>query len=134
MELGKAKVVKEGRDVTIIANQLMRVQAQEAMKTLEAEGISVELIDPLTIKPYDKETMVTSVNKTGRALIITESRQTGSYAAEFGFALSETCHKNLKKPVKRLCTLDLPIPKGVEESYILPGVEDIVSTVRDLMA
>jgi pyruvate dehydrogenase E1 component beta subunit len=133
-ELGKAKVVKEGKDVTIIANQFMRLQAEEACKTLEAEGISVELIDPLTIKPYDKETMVKSVNKTGRCLIVTESRQTGSYAAEFGFELNEACFKALKKPVRRLCTLDLPIPKGPGEAFILPTTEEIVAIAKELMA
>lgn len=134
LEIGKAKVVKEGKDVTVIANQMMRVRAEEAIVQLEKDGISVELIDPLTIKPYDLETMAKSINKTGRALIVTESRKTGSYAAEFGFELNDTCFKNLKKPVKRLCTLDLPIPKGPEENYLYPSVEDIIADVKELMS
>lgn len=134
MELGKARVVKEGSDITIIANQLMRLYAEEAIKTLEADGISVELIDPLTIKRYDKDTMASSVNKTGRALIVTESRKTGSYAAEFATELSEACFANLKKPIKRLCTMDLPIVKGAVEAFIQPSTESIIAAVKELMA
>lgn len=133
MEIGKAKVVKEGIDITIIANQLMRVEAEEAIKTLEQEGISVELIDPLTIKPYDRETMIASVNKTGRALICTEAHKTGSYAGEFGIELGEVCFNNLKKPVTRLCSMDLPYAKSVAETYIVPNAQDIIASVRQLM-
>jgi pyruvate dehydrogenase E1 component beta subunit len=132
-ELGKAKIVREGTDVTIIANQLMRVRTQEAIAILEKDGISVELIDPLTIKPYDKETLAASVSKTGRVLIVTEARHTGSYAAEFGIELQKMCFGKLKKPVERLCALDLPIPKGFEEGFILPGTDDIIDAVRALM-
>lgn len=133
LEIGKAKVVKEGTDLTIITNQYMRQLTEEALPEIEKEGISVELIDPLTIKPYDLDTMVASANKTGRVLFITESRKTGSWAAEMGFEITRACFGTLKRPVERLCTLDLPIPKGFEEGFVLPGKEDILEAVKNVM-
>ncbi len=132
-EIGKARVVKEGTDVTLIANQRTRIFAEEALPELEKAGISVELIDPLTIKPFDKETMITSAKKTGRVIIATEARKTGGYAAEFAASIYEECMADLKKPISRVCAMDVPIPKGRDESLVIPSKDEVAEAVLELM-
>ena len=133
MEIGKAKIVKEGTDVTLIANQRTRVFAETAIEQLEKEGISVELIDPLTIKPYDKQAMIASAKKTGRVIICTEARRTGGYGSDFAATIGEECFSDLKKPIVRLCSKDIPIPKGPEEALVLPSADEIIETVREIV-
>lgn len=133
MEIGKAKVVKEGTDVTLIVNQRTRIFAEEALPEFEKAGISVEMIDPLTIKPFDKETMVASAKKTGRVVIATEARKTGGCAAEFAASIYEECMASLKKPISRVCAMDVPIPKGRDESLVIPSKDEVVKAVLKIM-
>lgn len=131
--LGKADVVKEGTDVTVIASQWMRTFAEEAIKEVEKEGISVELIDPRTILPFDKEAFCKSAKKTGRVIIVSEHPKTGGIAGEFAFAIQEECYKELKVPVHRVCGLDASIPFGPEEMCVLPSKDSIAEAIRHIV-
>ena len=102
IELGKAKVVQEGTDVTIVSYSEIFVRAQAAAKELEADGISVELIDLRTISPWDRETVITSVRKTGRAVIAHEAVRQFGVGAEIAATLQEELFGELKAPIKRL--------------------------------
>ena len=131
--LGKADVVKEGKDVTVIAGQWMRSHAEEAIREVEKEGISVELIDPRTIMPYDKEAFCKSAKKTGRVIIVNEHPKTGSIAGEYADAIQEECFKELKAPIQRVCGFDVSIPFGPEENFIFPTKESIAEAIRNIM-
>ncbi len=132
--IGKADVVQEGTDVTVIASQYMRAYAEKAIKKVEKDGISVELIDPRTILPYDREAFAASAKKTGRVLILQESPLTGGPAAEFSAAITEDCFAELKKPVARLGGANTSIPYGLgSEAAVMPSVADIEAAIRDLV-
>lgn len=130
---GKADIVQEGTDVTVIASQLMRDYAEAAIKEVEKEGISVELIDPRTILPFDKECFVKSVKKTGRVVIVQEAPKTGGVAGEFATTIQEECFSDLKTSIKRVCGLDASVPYGEQEKYLFPSTEDIAQAIRDIV-
>jgi len=132
LPIGKAEVVQEGKDVTLLANQLMRKFTLAAIPELEKQGISVELIDPRTIKPFDKETVCKSVKKTGRCVIVHECCLTGGYGAEFAAQIQDVCLGELKKPIKRIA-YDNSIPAGAEESYAIPSTQDIIKGVTEIV-
>lgn len=131
--IGKARVFREGTDVTVIANQLMLKRALEAAKEAEKEGISVEVIDPRTIKPFDQETMCVSAKKTGRVIIVHEHCRTGGYGAEFAASIQEECFKELKAPIRRVAGADSSIPAGKLDLFMVPYKEDILETIRELV-
>ncbi|MGI6090294.1 MAG: alpha-ketoacid dehydrogenase subunit beta [Saccharofermentanales bacterium] len=133
--IGKARILQEGKDVTLIANQKMLKFAKEAIERLEKEGknISVELIDPRTIKPYDADAFCASASKTGRVIIVHENCLTGGYAGEFAFAIQERCLNDLKKPIKRIAALDSSLPAGKMDMYCLPDVDEIYQAIVDIM-
>lgn len=133
VEIGKADVEKEGTDVTIIAYQLELIRAREAAAELEKQGISVEIVNPVTIKPFDKETIFASVRKTGRVLIAHEGCKTGGFGAELSAAITESCFEYLKAPIKRLGAFDSPIPYGKAEFFMIPTVADIINTAKSLV-
>ena len=109
--LGKAKVVMEGNDVTIVATSVMVLKAKEAAEKLKAEGISVELIDLRTIVPLDMETVLKSVRKTGRLLICDEGYEMCNIATEISFRVMEDAFYDMDAPVERLCTPNTSIPQ-----------------------
>ncbi|WP_094607540.1 2-oxoisovalerate dehydrogenase subunit beta [Sporomusa silvacetica DSM 10669] len=131
--LGKADVVKEGKDVTVIASQLMRTYTEAAIKEVEKEGISVELIDPRTILPFDIETFAASAKKTGRVIIVHEHPKTGGVGGEFAAAITEQCFAELKKPVKRVCGADISVGMGDVEPHIFPTAGSIADAIRDIV-
>lgn len=131
--LGKAKVVKEGADVTVIAVQSMMYKAVEAASELEKEGISVEVIDPRSIIPLDKEAIGNSVKKTGRVLITHEAPKRGGVGGEISAVISEEFFGFLKAPVKRVCAANVPLPFGMPEQYCLPNKEDIKKGIKELL-
>jgi pyruvate dehydrogenase E1 component beta subunit len=131
--IGKAKVVKEGTDVTVIANQLELMFTLEVASELEKEGISIEIIDPMTIKPLDTETIYESVKKTGKVLVIQEGCRTGGYGAEISASIAEDCFSYLKAPVKRLGAYDSPIPYGKSEFFMIPTKTHIEKAIRELV-
>ena len=108
--------------------------ALAAAEVLAQEGIEAEVIDLRTIRPYDAETLIASVNKTGRVVVATEAPKMGGLAAELSATLSEECFGRLKAPVVRVAGLDTPIPFSVPlEKIILPGKDDILAGVRQAL-
>ncbi|ADL08184.1 alpha-ketoacid dehydrogenase subunit beta [Thermosediminibacter oceani] len=135
LPLGKADVKRKGRDITIVAGSIMVIRALEAAKELEKEGIDVEVIDPRTLKPLDMRTIIDSVKKTGRVLIVEDDPMSFGWGAEVaaGIAGSEA-FDYLDAPVKRLAGLDIPIPYNPNlERHAVPQVENIVEAVRELL-
>ena len=109
--LGKGDVKREGSDVTIVVYGRMVPVCLEAAENLAKEGISVEIVDPRTLVPLDHETIIASVKKTGRALIVHEACQTGGFGGEIAAVIADSeALFYLDAPVKRLCGMDVPIP------------------------
>ena len=132
--LGSAAVAREGSDVTVVATMRMVPMALSAADELEADGISVEVIDLRTIRPYDADTVITSVAKTGRAVVANEAPRIGGLGAELSARIHEDCFSELEAPVGRVDGLDAPIPFSVPlEHQILPDQASIAVTVRATM-
>ena len=132
--LGQAEVKREGRDLTILAYSIMVPRALEAAEQLAAESIEIEVVDPRTLKPLDKDTIVQSVAKTGRVLIAHEAPQTGGFGGELAAVIAESqAFDYLDAPIRRLCGRDVPIPYNrTLERSVVPQVEDIVAAAREL--
>ncbi len=132
--LGQAEVKREGRDLTILAYSIMVPRALEAAEQLAAESIEIEVVDPRTLKPLDKDTIVKSVAKTGRVLIAHEAPQTGGFGGELAAVIAESqAFDYLDAPIRRLCGRDVPIPYNrTLERSVVPQVEDIVAAAREL--
>jgi len=132
---GEAAVVREGRDVTVIAVNLMVKKALEAASILEKEGISVEVVDPRTLVPLDKETLIQSVAKTNRVVIASESHLRNGPGAEIAAVLAEDAVEFLDGPIIRVGAKNVPLPYSpVLEQFVLPDTEDILDAVRTLAA
>jgi pyruvate dehydrogenase E1 component beta subunit len=131
---GQADVKREGRDVTIVATGPMVGKALEAAQTLAAEGIEVELIDPRTLVPLDKETIFTSVRKTNRVILTDEEVRRGGSSAELAALIAEECFDALDAPVKRVAAADVPMPFSSElEKLVVPNADDLVVAARELV-
>ena len=134
IEFGKAAVVREGRDVTVVALAMMVHHAKKACETLAAEGIEVELIDPRTLAPLDTATILASVRKTGRLLIVDEDFAPYSVASEIAAAAAAEGFDDLDAPVKRLHGAFAPVPYSPPlEKQLVPDAEAIARAVRELM-
>ena len=134
--IGPAEVKKTGRDMTIVAYALMLVWAMEAAEKLEKEGISCEVIDMKTLLPIDKQTILESVKKTGKALLLQEAPKTAGVMAEISAIITEEAFDYLDAPVMRLAGLDVPpIPFAPPyEKFYLPTVDRIMKKARQLKA
>jgi acetoin:2,6-dichlorophenolindophenol oxidoreductase subunit beta len=132
--LGKADIKREGSDVTIIATALQVHTALNAAKTLEKEGIQVEVVDPRTLAPLDKETIFGSVRKTGRVLIVHEEPKTGGCGAEIAAQISEEALFDLHAPIRRIGSPDVPIAQSIYlEQFYRPSEEQIIEAIRELL-
>lgn len=133
--LGKSKVVREGKDATIIATSVMVMRALEAADKLAQEGIEVEIIDPRTISPLDMEPIERSIIKTGKAMIVHEAVKTGGFGGEVAARITESeAFAYLDAPICRLAGLDMPIPYNrTLEYHAVPQVENIVEEARKLV-
>lgn len=132
--LGKADVKRAGGDVTIIATSWMVWHALAAAEKLAAEGISCEVVDPRTLWPLDEQTIIESVSKTRRCLVVTEAPASGGWSGECAAVVAEKCFGQLTKPVRRLCGTRTGIPYGpVLERQVIPGEESIAAAVRELV-
>ena len=131
--LGKAKIVREGSDVTVISYSRMVHEAAAAAQSLEDEGISVEVLDLRTISPWDRETVIASARKTGRVLIVHEAVRTFGVGAEIAAEVNEVLFGALKSPVQRLGSASCPVPfsKVLEDAYT-PDRESIKSAIKHL--
>lgn len=132
--LGTVKVVRAGSDVTILANMLMVYRALEAADRLAEQGIDAEVIDMRCLLPLDIETLVASLQKTNRVLIVEEDNLTGGWGAEVAARLGEEAFYYLDAPIKRIASPDSPVPTApvLEQAY-LPGVDQIVAACMQLM-
>jgi pyruvate/2-oxoglutarate/acetoin dehydrogenase E1 component len=130
---GKAAVRREGRHATIVAWQMMLNRALKAAETLAAEGLEVEVIDPRTLAPFDFETILASVKKTGACLVVEEGYRRLGVGAEIGARLFEEALPYLDRPFRRLAIPDVPIGSAPAlVNRILPSEEEIVATVREM--
>src|SRR6056297_201364 len=130
---GKADIKKEGKDVTVVANSYMLPRALEAAKAIEKEeGIEVEVIDPLTLVPFDEETIVKSVSKTGRLVVVHEAVKRCGFGAEIAAKIMESeAFYYLDAPLQRVAGLETPIPyNGKLENFGMPDVENIKEALK----
>ena len=133
--LGKAEVKREGKDLTILATMIEVKRALDAADILSREGIEAEVVDPRTLKPLDMETIVKSVSKTGKVMIVHEAPKTGGYGGELSASIAESkAFDYLDAPIIRLAGRDMPIPYNRNlEKHSVPQVEDIIETARRLV-
>jgi pyruvate dehydrogenase E1 component beta subunit len=130
--LGKAEVVRQGSDVTVVAGQLMRYRALEAAEALAEEGISVEVIDPRTLVPFDYETVGASIDKTNRLVCVQESGGAGSWGAGLVASLMAEHFESFDSPPALVGGDNTPVPyAGVLEDAWLPSASRIEQAVRD---
>lgn len=134
MEIGKANIVNEGNDITLISYGAMMRPCGEAVAELKEEhNINVELIDLLTISPMDTETLCTSVQKTGRCVIVHEGQRTCGVAAEIIARLNEVAFEYLEAPIKRITGFDIPFPYFQVEEHFLPESEEIATSIKETL-
>ncbi|SMX23820.1 alpha-ketoacid dehydrogenase subunit beta [Boseongicola aestuarii] len=132
---GEAKVLREGRDVTLIGTSSMRQVCEAAAAMLEADGISAEVIDPRTISPLDEATILGSVKKTTRAIVVDEGHQNFGTTAEIAARISEKAFYHLDAPVIRMGAMDVPIPfSPALEDLTVPTAEKVAENARRLVA
>lgn len=133
--LGKADVKKEGADITIVATSIMVHKALEAAEELTKHGIDVEVIDPRTLVPLDTETIIRSVKKTGRAIVVYEAVKRGGYGAEIASMIGESdAFDYLDAPIMRLGGKAVPMPYNPNlEKQAVPQVDDIVEACKTIM-
>jgi len=131
---GVADLKREGTDVTIIATLYMVHKSLNAAEALQKEGINVEVVDPRTLVPLDKETILNSVKKTGRVVIVTEDCKTAGVSAEIAAIIAEEALDYLDAPIKRVTTPDVPIPFSPPlEQYVIPDEKRIVKAVKEVV-
>ncbi len=133
--LGQARIRRAGDDVTVVTWGAMTWTAAEAAVTLEAEGISVEIIDLRTLQPWDREAVLTSVRKTSRLLVLHEDTRTAGFGAEIAATVAELAFEQLDAPIRRLAAPDTPVPFSppLEKAFI-PQADDVVRALQDLAA
>jgi len=133
--IGKARVFREGTDVSIITYGAMVYTAQEAAEKLAAEDISIEIVDLRTLVPLDEETILASVRKTSRAIVLHEDTLTGGFGGEIAARITERAFDCLDAPVVRIASPDTPIPYSPPlEDAFLPNADKVVEKVRWLCA
>ncbi|NGX53739.1 MAG: 2-oxoisovalerate dehydrogenase subunit beta [Chlamydiae bacterium] len=129
--IGKAKVLREGKDLTLITHSHMVGHCEEAVQELAKKGVEIELIDLRTIKPLDIPLIVKSVQKTHRCVIVEEGHLFGGIASEVGFEIQQFCFDYLDAPLARVCSRETPVPYSkVLEDQTLPNKERIVDTIH----
>jgi pyruvate/2-oxoglutarate/acetoin dehydrogenase E1 component len=129
--IGRADVKREGRDATVIATGAMVGLALQVAARLSREGISVEVVDPRTLVPLDRDALCASAAKTGRVVITHEAPQTAGFGAEIAAMLAERVFDSLRAPIRRVCARDMPVPAGVMARAALPTEERIEAAVRE---
>ncbi len=131
--IGIADVKREGNDISVITYHNGVHWALDAATQLEKDGVDVEVIDLRTLLPLDKETILNSVKKTGKVLILHEANLTGGVGAEVAAIITEHAFEYLDAPIRRLASLDTPVPYApTMEEYFLPNAEKVLSALRGL--
>jgi pyruvate/2-oxoglutarate/acetoin dehydrogenase E1 component len=132
--LGVADIKREGSDVTVVATLYMVHKALKAAENLGSEGISLEIIDPRTLTPLDKKTIIGSVKKTGRLVIVSEDCKTAGVSSEIAAVVAEDAIDYLDAPITRVCAADTPIPFSPPlEQYVIPDEKTIVRAVKEVL-
>src|SRR5512136_3261406 len=131
--LGKARLVQEGKDVTVIAYGAMLREVLNAAEQLKGDKIDPEVIDLRTISPMDTEAIVTSIRKTGRGVVVHEAPKTCGLGAEIIALINEKALLSLQAPVERVTGFDIPVPLMKSEHYNLPNPKRIISAVKKVM-
>ncbi|MEX1357205.1 MAG: alpha-ketoacid dehydrogenase subunit beta [Gaiellaceae bacterium] len=131
--IGKARVHREGNDVSVITWGAMVYTAAEAAKQLEEDGVSVEIVDLRSILPWDKQAVLASAEKTSKVLILHEDTRTAGFGAEIAATIAEEAFESLDAPIKRIAAPDTPVPFSppLEKAFI-PQVEDVAAGLREL--
>lgn len=133
--IGKAKIVTEGTDVTLVAHSRMVNLCKQAVAELATRGIKVELIDLRTIKPLDITTVADSVRKTHGCVLVEEGHRFAGICAEVGFEIIEHCFDFLDAPLKRICQKETPMPYSKElEKQTMPTKEKIIAAILEVIA
>ncbi|HLQ62955.1 MAG TPA: alpha-ketoacid dehydrogenase subunit beta [Candidatus Acidoferrales bacterium] len=133
LPLGAADVKREGRDLTLVATSSMVLVALRAAELLAAEGIEAEVIDPRTTVPLDRDTLLRSARKTGRAIVVDEGYQSYGVTAEIAAVIAEGAFYDLDAPVKRMGALDVPVPfSPALEDLTVPTAERVAEVARKL--
>lgn len=132
--IGKAQIRQEGTDVTIVAASWMNALASEALPLLKAQGVSAEHIDLVTVKPWDRETILRSVQKTGRLIVADSGWTTCGISAEIAATMSELAFSSLKAPIRRFALPDLPAPtsRALESAYY-PTARNLADLAMELV-
>jgi pyruvate dehydrogenase E1 component beta subunit len=134
LPFGVADVKREGEDVSIVATLLMVHKALAAAEQLNKGGISAEVVDPRTLTPLDKQTIIRSVKKTGRLVVVSEDSRTAGVSAEISAIIAEEALDYLDAPIKRVAEPDTPIPFSPPmEQFVIPNEQNIVQAVTDLV-
>src|SRR5262245_33202917 len=132
--IGKGAVKREGKDVTVVAVGLMVAKALAAAQTLEKDGVSVEVVDPRTLVPLDEETILNSVAKTHKVLVVDEGHLRGGAAAEVAAMIADKGFGVLDGPIKRLTGPDVPVPFSPPlEKFVVPNDTKIVAAVKEMV-
>ncbi len=132
--LGKARLVQEGKDVTVVAWGAMVREVLNAAEQLKEDKIDLEIIDLRTISPMDIETIITSIRKTGRGVIVHEAPKTCGLGAEIIALINEKALLSLQAPVERVTGFDIPVPLMKSEHYYLPNPKRIAMAVKKVMS
>jgi pyruvate dehydrogenase E1 component beta subunit len=132
---GEARIHREGKDLTIVAIGRMVSESLKAAEQLEKEGVQVTVLDPRTLVPLDSGAILNSVRQTHRVVIVEEGPKRGGVGGEIGAMIAEEVLDELDAPIRRVASLDVPIPFNLAlESYVLPNEQKIVEAVRDAMS
>jgi 2-oxoisovalerate dehydrogenase E1 component beta subunit len=133
--LGKARIARDGSDLSVITYAAMVYTALEAAELLAREGIELEIVDLRTVSPLDRETIIATVKKTNKVIILHEHARTGGLAGEIAAIINEEAFDDLDGPIVRIASLDTPVPfSPPQEEYFLPKVSDVVREARRLNA
>lgn len=134
VDIAKARVRREGKDVCVLTHGASLHKSLEAAAVLEKEGIGAEVVDLRVLRPLDDATIMASVAKTHRVLIVDEGWRSGGISAEISARIMEQAFYELDKPVARVCSAEVPMPYAKHlETAALPQVESIVAAIKQLV-
>ena len=132
--LGKARVIREGTDITVVGyGAQLHVLADACEKASQEQGVSCELIDLRTLAPWDKDTVIESVKKTGRLIVSHEAPKICGFASEIAATIQEECFLHLEAPIQRICGYDTPFPLIFEKFY-MPNEFKNLAAVKKIMS
>jgi pyruvate/2-oxoglutarate/acetoin dehydrogenase E1 component len=132
--LGEADIKKEGKDVTIVATAAMVHKSLEVANKLEKEGINVEVVDPRSLVPLDRDTIINSIKKTGKLVVVDEGYPRAGFASDVAAIAASMCFNDLKAPVKLVTPPATPIPfSPALEKELIPSAEKIEKAVKDIV-